>query len=175
MTDLSASHGLANKRSPFAGRRQFFKHDRPIGSVEEIHVGDAPPAPSVRVVSARAVAGRGLAGDRYYARIGTWSDYSDQTGVHLTLVEAEVLESVGLTGAEARRNIVTRGIHLNELIGQRFSIGPIVCAGIRLCEPCAYLSQLTGISVETLVHRGGLRADILTDGEIAVGDLVTVL
>ena len=153
----------------------MIRHDLPIGLVEEILVGDAPPIPPVPVVRARAVAGRGLAGDRYYSRVGTWSHYPDQRGVHLTLIEAEVLEAVGLTGTEARRNVVTRDIRLNELVGQRFSVGPIVCAGIRLCEPCTHLSQLTGIPVETLVHRGGLRADILSDGKIAVGDLVVVI
>jgi MOSC domain-containing protein YiiM len=95
--------------------------------------------------------------------------------MHLTLIEAEVLEAVGLSGAEARRNVVTRGIRLNELVGDRFRIGAVVCAGIRLCEPCTHLSQLTGIPVEALVHRGGLRADILSDGEIAVGDLVALI
>ncbi|HEY8722278.1 MAG TPA: MOSC domain-containing protein [Gaiellaceae bacterium] len=143
--------------------------------MEEILVGDAARTPPRFVASASAVAGRGLVGDRYYSRMGTWSDYPDQTGVHLTLIEGEVLEAVGLTGAEARRNVVTRGIRLNELVGRRFSIGPIVCAGIRLCEPCTYLSQLTRIPVDALVHRGGLRADILSGGEIAVGDLVVVI
>jgi hypothetical protein len=151
------------------------KHDLPIGFVEEILVGKAPLTPPVLVLGACAVAGRGLLGDRYYSRVGTWSDYPDQTGVHLTLIEAEVLEAVGLTGAEARRNVVTRDIRLNELIGKRFSIGPIVCAGIRLCEPCTHLSQLTGIPLDALVHRGGLRADIISDGAIAVGDLVAVI
>ena len=151
------------------------KHDLLIGFVEEILVGVAPPAPPVLVVDARAVAGRGLVGDRYYSRVGTWSGYPDQTGVDLTLIEAEILEAVSLAGAEARRNVVTRGIRLNELVGQRFRIGPIVCEGIRLCEPCTHLSQLTGISVAALVHHGGLRADILTDGGIAVGDLVEVV
>jgi MOSC domain-containing protein YiiM len=127
------------------------------------------------MVNARALAGRGLVGDRYYSRSGTWSDYPDQTGMHLTLIEAEVLKAVGLSGAEARRNVVTRGIRLNELVGDRFRIGAVVCAGIRLCEPCTHLSQLTGIPVEALVHRGGLRADILSDGEIAVGDLVALI
>ena len=148
--------------------------DPPVGLVEEILVGDAARTPPRFVAGASAVAGRGLVGDRYYSRMGTWSDYPNQTGVHLTLIEAEVLEAVGLTGAEARRNVVTRGIRLNELIGQRFSIGPIVCAGVRLCEPCTHLSQLTGIPVDALVHRGGLRVDILSDGEIAAGDLVAV-
>jgi hypothetical protein len=88
-------------------------------------VGDAPTTPPVLVAKARAVAGQGLAGDRYYARAGTWSDYPDQTGVHLTLIEAEVLEVVGLTGVEARRNVVTRGVRLNELVAERFSIGAV--------------------------------------------------
>lgn len=146
-----------------------------IGFIEEILVGNARSVAPVLVARARAVVGRGLEGDRYYAGIGTWSDYPDQSGASLTLIEAEELEAVGLTGAEARRNLVTRGVRLNELVGERFSVGSTLCAGIRLCEPCNYLGRLTGVPVEALVHRGGLRADILSGGEIAIGDLVIAM
>src|SRR5438874_10207382 len=88
------------------------------------------------VERARAIAGIGLEGDRYFAGAGTWSNYPLQTGRDLTLIEAEVLEAVGLTGGEARRNVVTRGIRLNELVGRHFWIGEIECYGDRRCEPC---------------------------------------
>lgn len=122
---------------------------------------------------ARAIARIGLEGDRYFAGVGTWSDHPVPGGKDLTLIEAEVLAEVYLSGAHARRNIVTRGIRLNELVGRRFRIGEIECYRDRLCDPCIHLEQLTGISVSALTHRGGLRADILGDGDIRVGDPVT--
>lgn len=142
------------------------------GRVVEILVGSGPVVLPQQLARARALPGRGLEGDRYAAGTGTWSDYPVRTGIDLTLIEAEVLEAVGLTGAAARRNLVTQGVRLNELVGQRFRVGAVECYGHRLCEPCAHLEQLTGTSPRALLHRGGLRADILSDGEIAVGDLI---
>lgn len=121
---------------------------------------------------ARAIAGIGLEGDRYFAGVGTWSDYPVPGGKDLTLIEAEVLAAIYLSGAHARRNIVTRDMRLNELVGRRFRIGEVECYGNRLCDPCVHLEQLTGITVSALAHRGGLRADILNDGDIRVGDPV---
>ncbi|HEU0057476.1 MAG TPA: MOSC domain-containing protein, partial [Gaiella sp.] len=91
----------------------------------------------------------------------------------LTLVEQRALEDVDLSWEEARRNVVTRGIALNALVGRRFTVGTAECVGRRLAEPCAHLERLTrpGI-IRPLVHRAGLRADILRDGEIALGDTI---
>jgi MOSC domain-containing protein YiiM len=122
---------------------------------------------------ARAIAAVGLEGDRYLAGTGTWSDYPVPGGKNLTLIEAEVLTTIYLSGAEGRRNVVTRGIRLDELVGHRFRIGEVECYGDRLCEPCIHFEQMTGVAVAALAHRGGLRADILTNGEIGVGDEVT--
>src|SRR5918994_2327953 len=142
------------------------------GRVEEINIGPERelPAPIERV---RALAGRGLEGNRYFY---------DQapSGRALTLIAAEAIEAfqaetgIPLTAAESRRNVLTRGIDVNELVGKRFRIGEIECVGVELCEPCAHLESLThpGV-VKGMVHRAGLNADILTDGEIAVGDAVT--
>jgi hypothetical protein len=128
------------------------------------------------VARVRAVQGKGLEGDRYYSGIGTWSDYPVETGRDLTLVEAEVLEEVGLAPAGARRNIVTQGVALVSLIGKRFRVGDVECYGDRICEPCAHLEGLTRPGVlKALQHRGGLRADITLSGEIAVGDAVVPL
>jgi MOSC domain-containing protein YiiM len=144
-----------------------------IGAVEKIFFSPAAGQLPWSIERVRAVAGAGLIGDRYFAGVGTWSQYPVQTGRDLTLIEAEVLEEVGLTGAQARRNIVTCGVRLNDLVGHRFHLGEVECYGDRLCEPCTHLAHLTGLSIEALVHRGGLRADILTDGEIGVSDLLT--
>jgi MOSC domain-containing protein YiiM len=134
--------------------------------VESIVIG--PSEALAPVESAHAVAGQGLVGDRK-AHAGV------RPGGALTLIEAEVLEDVGLTGPEARRQVVVRGVRLNDLVGKRFRVGEVECVGVELCEPCLHLQSLTrpGI-IEDLVHRGGLNADVLNDGTIAVGDAVVV-
>jgi len=118
-----------------------------------------------------AVAGRWLEGDRYFDGRGTFSGTG--RGYELTLVEAEVLDEVGLSWEQARRNVVTRGIALNGLVGRRFTVGTVECVGRRLAEPCAHLEKLARPGLlRPLVHRAGLRADVLRDGEIGVGDSV---
>ena len=132
------------------------------------------------VSSAEAVEGRGLRGDRYERGAGTFSDPSGR-GYDLTLVEAEALKELSTKGvelapAEARRNLVVRGIALDDIIGRRFRVGEVECLGQRRCEPCSHLERLTRSGVlRGLVHRGGLRADVLSDGGIRVGDRVEVL
>jgi hypothetical protein len=122
-------------------------------------------------------AGRGIVGDRYFEGTGTFS-VSEKHGQQLTLIEAEVLdalhaEGVHLTPADARRNVVTRGVDLNALVGREFRVGAVRCIGRRLCEPCSHLQRLTGTALlRAMVHRGGLRADILTSGDVHVGDAV---
>lgn len=125
----------------------------------------------VAVPRARVVAGRGLLGDRYFIGKGTFSHWRG-TGRALTIVEAEVLEDVGLDFAESRRNIVVRGASLNDLVGRRFRIGSVELHARRLCEPCRHLEKLTereGL-MRSLAGRGGIRVDVVSDGEIAVGD-----
>ena len=134
--------------------------------VEAINIGASDALGPVR--SVRAVAGRGLEGDRYFFPDGAGS------GEALTLIEAEALEDVGLTGAQSRRQVVVRGSGLNDLVGKRFRVGDVECEGVELCERCLYLQKLTrpGI-IKDLIHRGGLNADILSEGTISVGDQVS--
>jgi MOSC domain-containing protein YiiM len=135
------------------------------------------------VKQAKALAGRGLDGDRYAAKAGTFTPGNPTIrGYDLTLVEAEVLDGLTLPDGSrlertgARRNIVTRGVDLNALVGRRFRIGDVECLGQRLCEPCAHLERLTTKgTLRALIHRGGLRADVLTDGVIAIGALIETL
>lgn len=151
--------------------------DRPYGTelgtgaVEAILVAPAAEQPLRRVESAQAVAGRGLEGDRYHDRRGTFGP--DGLGYELTLVDAGVLDDVGLAWEDARRNVVTRGIDLNALVGCTFKVGGVICVGRRLAEPCAHLERLTRPGLmRPLVHRAGLRADIVAGGVISVGDAV---
>jgi MOSC domain-containing protein YiiM len=142
------------------------------GRVEEINIGPAGEVPAP-VQSAEAHAGKGLVGNRYYFVDGA------KAGQALTLIAAEALEGLAaehgieLTAAESRRNVLTRGIDLNALVGKRFRVGPVECAGVELCEPCTSLEAMTRPGViKGLLHRGGLNADILTDGVISLGDEV---
>ncbi|WP_101296172.1 MOSC domain-containing protein [Halegenticoccus soli] len=135
-----------------------------------------------------AIAGRGLQGDRYFSDIEagtfvTWeSDEDRQDGYDLTLIEQEAIDAIEreadvvLAPGEHRRNIVTQDAALNHLVGTRFRIGTAICRGDRLCEPCGYLQDLTGKDLlDTLAHRGGLRADILESGTIRPGDTIEPL
>jgi hypothetical protein len=148
-----------------------YGRDRRAGSVAALLIAPAAEAPLARVEHVEAVAGRGLEGDRYFEARGTFS--APGQGYELTLVEAEVLDSVDLPWEQARRNVVTRGIALNGLVGRRFKIGAVECVGRRLAEPCAHLEKLARPGLlRPLVHRAGLRADILAGGTIAIGDEV---
>ena len=139
-------------------------------TVEAIHFGREREAELWEVATARAVAGQGLEGDRHFHAEGA------RPGQALTLVEAEEVERVGLAPGGTRRQVTTRGVRLNELVGRRFRVGEVECYGVELCEPCKHLESLTrpGI-IKELVHRAGINADILTDGTIAVGDPVVAL
>ena len=139
------------------------------GSVAAVLIAPQAEAPLTSVDEVVAIAGRGLEGDRYASGQGTFS--GPGRGYQLTLVEAEVLDEIQLPWEQARRNIVTRGIALNGLVGRRFRVGSAECIGRRLCEPCAHLERLARPGLlRPLVHRGGLRADIVVDGRIRVGD-----
>jgi MOSC domain-containing protein YiiM len=147
------------------------------GTIDSIHIAPAAKAAIQSVTEVEAVPGAGLAGDRYFLKQGTF--FKPEPDFELTLIEAEAIEAaareykVTLSPSEARRNLVTRGVPLNHLVGCDFVIGNVKVHGIRLCEPCGHLEALTGRPViKALRHRGGLRAQILTQGVIRVGDAV---
>ncbi len=147
------------------------------GTIEFIYIAPTAEAPTVSVNEAIAIPGVGLEGDRYALRQGTFS--KPEPDYELTLIEAEAIEAlkrdynVELAPGEARRNLVTRGVALNHLVGRDFQIGEVRAHGIRLCEPCDHLQRLTGRQlIKGLRHRGGLRAQILTSGAIRIGDLL---
>jgi MOSC domain-containing protein YiiM len=143
------------------------------GHVEGIYVSPEHGELPEPVESVRALAGRGLEGNRYFF------DGDAPSGTALTLIAAEAVEAmerehgISIEPRESRRNVVTRGIDVNELVGKLFRVGAVECRGVELCEPCTDLQAMTqpGI-IKGLAHRGGLNADILSDGEISVGDAV---
>ena len=153
-----------------------------VGTVDAIVVAPEAEALTVQLDRAMARAGRGLEGDRYFDQRGTFSDAYGR-GHDLTLIEAEAFDGLELPAGplapeEARRNLVTRGIDLNALVGKHFTVGEAECFGQRVCEPCAHLERLTAAAGKTgtllaLIHKGGLRADVLRDGEIRVGDEIS--
>ena len=148
------------------------------GRVEHIHIAEVEGGPVRALASVEATAGVGLAGDRYARGDGFWPDDGESRDV--TLIEAEAIENLAEHGitlepGESRRNITTRGIRLNELVGREFTIGGVRARGTELCEPCTHLVAMTGKPLlKPLVHRGGLRADLLTSGPISVGDAILV-
>jgi len=146
-----------------------------MGVVEHIHVSAEAGGPMQSLEEASAVRGSGLAGDRYANGKGYWSDA--RVSRDLTLIESEVVEElsrehgVTLAPGGTRRNVTTKGVRLNDLVGRHFWIGDVLCAGTGLCEPCRHLEQLTGQRLlRPMIHRGGLRADVLTRGVIRTGD-----
>ena len=150
------------------------------GTVVSIHTAPAAAAPMASINTARITPGFGIAGDRYALRTGTYSNAPGE-GREVTLVEAEALDAlkreydVELAAGESRRNIVTRGIALNHLVGREFTVGEVRLRGIRLCEPCGHLERLTRQGVHKgLVHRGGLRTVVVSGGAIRVGDPIVV-
>lgn len=154
--------------------------DRAVGEVVDIYVSEMKTGGMRSRPVATAIQGKGLDGDRYAAGAGTFTPRSDRLrGYDVTLIESEVLDQLTLADGtrlapqESRRNLVTRGIDLNALVGREFRIGTVLAFGQRLCEPCVHLQRLTRPGVVAgLAHRGGLRADLLTGGEIRVGDRI---
>jgi len=152
------------------------------GTVFEIYIGAEPCGPLRSVREITLETGRGIVGDRYYAGSGTFSERF--MGTHdneVTLIEAEVIDRFNASNGrslgygECRRNIVTRDIRLNDLVDQTFRIGQVTLQGIRLCEPCQHLAELTTPQIlSDMVHRAGLRAQIITDGRIVVEDSIAV-
>jgi MOSC domain-containing protein YiiM len=146
--------------------------------VERVYVGELSDSSMSEREQVRVVAGAGIEGDRYFGRC-------EEPGQNITLIEAEEIESFlndngrPLDLSVTRRNVVTRGVRLNELVGREFSVGDVRLRGVELCEPCLGLGAAlaspglpaAGV-VKRFLHRAGLRADVLTDGVIARGHVI---
>jgi MOSC domain-containing protein YiiM len=154
-----------------------------MGQVEEIHIATVAGAAMTTVDTIEALTDSGLAGDRYQVGTGFYSPKPrPDGGRQVTLIEAETLaalaseQDIKFTGAECRRNLVTRGVRLVDLLGHRFTIGEVVCEGIDHCPPCEHLVQVTGKPVlKPLVGRGGIRARIVEGGTLRIGDAIALL
>jgi MOSC domain-containing protein YiiM len=148
------------------------------GDVVSIHVAATAGIPMESRQHVEAIVGRGLEGDRYFDGTGHWSN-SPGVSREITLIEIESIEALAreknieIRPGAARRNLVTRGVPLNHLVGREFQVGEVRLRGTRLCEPCQYLERLTTKGVLAgLIHQGGLRADIVSGGTIRAGDRV---
>ena len=144
--------------------------------VVSLHIAPSGAAPMQSLGSVNVIAGRGLDGDRYGNFSGTYSNHPGD-GRHVTLIEIEAIEAlrhenqIALEPGWARRNIVTRGVALNHFVEREFRVGEVTLRGTRLCEPCLHLEKLTQPgTMRGLIHRGGLRAEIIVGGIIRVGD-----
>jgi MOSC domain-containing protein YiiM len=151
------------------------------GSIISLHISPTGAAPMKSIREIQAVAGKGLEGDRYFHKLGTYSN-TPGSGRDVTLIEIEAIEAlrrdyqIELEAGKARRNIVTRGVYLNHLVDRDFTIGDVVLRGTRLCDPCSHLDKLTVKgAMRGLIHRGGLRAEILKGGTVRVGDAITAV
>lgn len=149
------------------------------GTVSYLEIAPEKGAPVQRVDAVRAVPGLGLEGDRYFTIASGSSGGEHADDDEVTLIETENIEEFnreyGTTyhPADMRRNIATRGIRLNDLAGREFRIGDVRFRGHGLCEPCKTLAKLTTPDVlQGLLHKAGLRAQILTEGTIRVGDVI---
>jgi steroid delta-isomerase-like uncharacterized protein len=149
-----------------------------MGTLVSIYIVPTANAPLKSAEEVRAVPGKGLEGDRYFSSQGTYSDRPSPSR-EVTLIEMEAIEAVEseagikFDAGESRRNLVTRNVALNHLVGREFMVGTVRLRGIRLCEPCMHLEGLTRKGVmAALIHRGGLRAQILSAGVLHVGDAI---
>ena len=149
--------------------------------VVSLHIAPNGAAPMQSLGSVKAMAGRGLDGDRYYNLSGTYSNHPGD-GRHVTLIEIEAIEAlrqeyeIALAAGLARRNIVTRGVVLNHLVEREFRVGAATFLGKRLCEPCLHLEKLTQPgAMRGLIHRGGLRAEVIVGGIIRVSDRIVMV
>lgn len=158
-------------------------HNDASGLVVSLHIAPAEATPMIEIAAAHAVPGKGVEGDRYFLGTGHFSD-NHGPSYEITLIEIETIYALrkefealsDFQPGEARRNIVTQNVALNHLVERTFQVGEVTLRGLRLCEPCLHIAQLTHHSVLSgLIHRGGLRAQILTEGIIRAGDPIVKL
>lgn len=150
------------------------------GRVKQILVGAEAGSPLESRAAATLEAGRGVVGDRYYFSRGTFSrKLGGSPAVEATLIEQEEIDAFNAasgrscSGRDFRRNLVTEGVRLADLIGRDFRVGTATLRGIRFCEPCAHLSAMLGPEImEHMVHKAGIRAQIIEGGVVRPSDSI---
>ena len=152
-----------------------------MSQVIQILIAESPESAMRSLTEVRAMPGKGLEGDRYFSSTGTFSPTCQKPDFEITFIEQEQIEAFAheshlpFTAMHARRNIVTEGVRLNDLVEKEFYVGEVRIRGIRLCEPCNYLAKISfPEKPKGLVHRGGLRAQVLSEGLIRAGDPITI-
>ena len=149
--------------------------------VVSIFTAPEAEAPMEEVNIVEAVQGKGLQGDRYFKGEGTFSDTVESPSYEVTLIESEMVETFNERGETTldphafRRNLLTKGVSLNALVGKTFQVGDVTLKGTRLCEPCNHLATIVHKDVLQMVHQAGLRAGIISSGTINIGDEIQVL
>ena len=154
-----------------------------MSKAEVVSIFTAPEAeaPMEEVRAVQAVQGRGLEGDRYSEGKGSFSKTVEAPSYEVTLIESEMVEAFNERGETTlephafRRNLLTKGVSLNALVGKTFKVGDVTLRGTRLCEPCNHLATIVHKDVLQMVHQAGLRAGIVSSGTIQVGDPIQVL
>ena len=151
------------------------------GSVLEIWVAPTTAAPMRRLHSVQALYGLGLEGDRYAAGLGTWADWPDLEK-QVTFIDSDDVAAVAaetggsLSPGDTRRNLVTAGVRLPDLVGRWFTVGEALLFGMKRCPPCTHLERLTGVRlVKAMVHRGGINAAVFAGGEVGEGAVVRLV
>ncbi len=150
------------------------------GKINNIFISEKPGKKMQSIQSASVISGKGIEGDRYFTGQGTFSEkLKDNPAVQLSLIEKEEIDNFNKVYNQTheygdfRRNIVTEGIRLNDLVDKTFKVGNMTLKGIRLCEPCQHLADTVNkLVLPYLVGRGGLRAEILSSSQISVGDII---
>jgi hypothetical protein len=173
---------MRSKQAFFRRRSATRWYASAVGRLEAIHIARGASAPMQACEDIEARAGQGLVGDRYFEKNGFYSERPTEPGAReVTLFEAEVLDRLArehritLGAGEHRRNLTTRGVRLDELVGQRFQIGHVVLEGVKDCPPCEHLQSLVGKPIlGPLVNSGGLRARVVVGGTLRVGDGIVV-
>lgn len=150
------------------------------GTIHSIYISESPDKEMQSVSSASLMAGKGIEGDRYFDGKGTFSEkLAGKPSFQVTLIEKKEIDKFNQDHGQQqddgdfRRNIVTTGIRLNDLVDKEFTIGSVKLKGLRLCEPCDYLAKTVNpLVLPHLVGRGGLRAQILVGGTVNCGDTI---
>ena len=151
------------------------------GTLIEIWTAPSAGTQMVGHDSIQALSNHGLAGDRYTEGHGSYSKPGDHPDRQVTLIEQEQLDwlhnqhGIVMSGQDSRRNLLTKGIQLNDLIGKTFHIGKVELLGIRLCQPCKPLATVLGFDfVNLMLHRSGLNCQIISGGTLTPGDVISI-